>query len=168
MGRLMVVTVTAVMVLMWGYVLYLAFGPGRQPPVDRLDDPSFAQAAEVRCTDALSEVDELPLATESESAAERADVVHEANEIYRSMLADLDDLAALAPDGDQRDRVDQWLADWRIHLGDRQEYVDNLRVDPGARLLVSEKPGEGRHITGWIDEFALANNMPSCASPTDA
>jgi hypothetical protein len=35
-------------------------------------------------------------------------------------------------------------------------------------LLVSEKPGEGQQITGWIDEFATANRMPSCASPSDA
>jgi hypothetical protein len=168
LGRVLAMLTTVGMLLMWGYVLYLAFGPGRQPPVDRLDDPAFAQAAEVRCADALSGVEQLPLATESESAAERADVVNEANEIYRVMLDDLDGLAALAPDGDQRERVDQWLVDWRIHLGDRQEYVDRLRVDPTARLLISEKPGEGRHITGWIDEFALANNMPSCAAPTDA
>ena len=42
-----------------------------------------------------------------------------------------------------------------------------LRADPDARLLVSEKPGEARQITGWIDEFALANRMASCATPAD-
>ena len=41
-------------------------------------------------------------------------------------------------------------------------------TDPDARMLVSEKEGEGRHVTAWIDEFAAANRMPSCASPTDA
>lgn len=159
--------VVAVLVAMWGYVLYLAFGPGRQPPVDRLDDPAFAEAAEVRCANALSDIEQLPLATEAESAAERADVVAEANDVLGSMLGDLDDLTVLAPQGDQRDVVAEWLADWRTYLGDRQDYVDALRVHPGARLLISEKPGTGRHITGWIDEFARANRMPSCASPMD-
>ena len=37
-----------------------------------------------------------------------------------------------------------------------------------ACLPVSEKAGEGQQITGWIDEFAKANRMPSCATPTDA
>lgn len=166
--RILVLSVIVGLVGMWGYVLYLAFGPGRQPPVDRLDDPAFAEAAEVRCADALSQVDQLQLATEAESAAERAEVVDDANQIFESMLDDLDDTATLAPQGDQRSRVEAWLTDWRIYLGDRQVYADALRVDPGARLLISEKPGAGRHITGWIDEFARANRMPSCASPTDA
>ena len=41
------------MVAMWSYVLYLAFGPGRQDPPDRLDDPAFATAAQDRCDAAL-------------------------------------------------------------------------------------------------------------------
>ena len=65
-------------------------------------------------------------------------------------------------------RATEWLADWRTYLGDREAYADALRADPDARLLVSEKAGEGRQITGWIDEFANANRMPSCVTPTDA
>jgi hypothetical protein len=84
------------------------------------------------------------------------------------MLDDLDHLETLAPAGDQRRRANEWLSDWRTYLGDRERYADALRADPDARLLVSEKPGEGQQITEWIDEFAKANRMPSCASPTDA
>jgi hypothetical protein len=83
------------------------------------------------------------------------------------MLDDLDGLAALAPAGDPRDLVQEWLADWRTLLQDRVDYAVALRADPNARLLVSEKGDTGRHITGWIDEFALANRMESCATPTD-
>lgn len=166
-GRLVVVIIVTALVGMWGYVLFLAFGPGRQSPVDRLDDPAFAQAAEVRCADALADIEQLPLATEATSAADRADVVAEANDVLASMLDDLDDLAVLAPQGDQRDVVDEWLTDWRTYVGNRRDYADALRVDSGARLLISEKPGTGRHVTGWIDEFARANRMPSCASPMD-
>jgi hypothetical protein len=165
-------TVTAVVVLglvsMWVYVIYLAVGPGRQPPIDRLDDPAFARAAEERCAAALDEVGELPEATETTEPTQRAGVVEQANRIYDGMLDDLEGERRLVPDGDQRERVDAWLADWRVFLGDRQAYVENLRHDPGARMLVSEKDHTGRHITGWIDEFAKANRMPSCASATDA
>ncbi|HEY6415333.1 MAG TPA: hypothetical protein VIX41_03815 [Acidimicrobiales bacterium] len=167
-GRTVVVIVVCALVSMWGYVLFLAFGPGRQPPIDRLDDPTFAEAAEERCATTLEQVDLLPVASASHTAAERADVLARANGAYAAMLDDLDGLQSLVPAGDQRRRASEWLSDWRTYLGDRERYADALRTDPDARLLVSEKPGEGQQITGWIDEFANANRMPSCVSPTDA
>jgi hypothetical protein len=167
-GRAAVVVVVCALVAMWGYVLYLAFGPGRQPPIDRLDDPAFAAAAEERCGQALDDIERLPVASVSHTATERAEVLGRANAVYATMLDDLDGLSSLAPAGDQRRRADEWLADWRTYLGDRRDYAAALRTNPGARLLVSEKPGEGRQITGWIDEFAKANRMPSCVTPTDA
>jgi hypothetical protein len=167
-GRAVVLVVICALVSMWGYVLYLAFGPGRQPPIDRLDDPAFAEAAEERCATTLEEVDRLPVASASHTATERADVLARANGAYAAMLDDLDDLETLAPAGDQRQRANEWLGDWRTYLGDREKYAEALRTNPDARLLVSAKPGEGQQITGWIDEFATANRMPSCVSPTDA
>jgi hypothetical protein len=167
-GRAVVLVVICALVSMWGYVLYLAFGPGRQPPIDRLDDPAFAEAAEERCATTLEEVDRLPVASASHTATERADVLARANGAYAAMLDDLDDLETLAPAGDQRQRANEWLGDWRTYLGDRQKYAEALHTDPDARLLVSAKPGEGQQITGWIDEFATANRMPSCVSPNDA
>lgn len=153
---------------LWGYVLYLAFFEGRQPPADRLDDPAFAVAAEERCDDALSQVDELPSATSTATPQERAVVLDEANEIYDSMLGDLEGLTHLVTDSDERERTEAWLADWRIFLGDREDFADRLSEGTDSRMLVSEKEGEGRHITGWVDEFALANKMDSCISASDA
>jgi hypothetical protein len=166
--RVVLVGVVIALVSMWVYVLYLAFGPGRQPPIDRLDDPGFAQAAEERCAAAVADVAELPLANESPDAAARAEVLDQANATFAAMLDDLDGMTVLAPAGDQRRRTEEWLADWRTFLGDREDYADALRRDPGARLLVSEKAGQGQQVTEWIDEFAKANRMPSCASPLDA
>jgi hypothetical protein len=166
-GRLVVLAVVVGLVAMWGYVVFLAFGPGRQPPLDRLEDPSFARAAEDVCVSAVADVEGLPEASEASSAEQRAGVVAEANARFEGMLGDLDGLVDLAPGGDQRDRVERWLADWRTFLGDREEFASALRTDPEARMLVSEKAGTGRHITAWIDEFARANRMPSCISPAD-
>jgi hypothetical protein len=166
--RVVLAVVVIALVSMWVYVLYLAFGPGRQPPIDRLDDPAFARAAEERCAAAVADVDELPVASASPDATARAEVLDQANATFAAMLDDLDGMVDLAPAGDQRQRTTEWLADWRTYLGDREEYADALRTDPCARLLVSEKPGQGQQITGWIDEFAKANRMPSCASPLDA
>ncbi len=167
-GRMAVVAVVVGLLAMWGYVLYLAFGPGRQPPVDRLDDPSFASAAEERCAAALDRIDSLPVASATPDPAERADVLDQANAIYADMIDDLSGLTHLVPDSQERGYAEEWIADWRTHLGDRLAYARDLRTGPDARLLVSEKPGQGQQITEWIDEFAAANRMPSCKSPTDA
>jgi hypothetical protein len=166
-GRLAVAVVVVLLVSMWGYVLFLAFGPGRQPPIDRLDDPAFAEAGEARCARAVEAVDALPGAAATPDAADRADVIDRANAEFAAMLDDIEADLQLAPAGDQRQHASEWLADWRLYLGDRAEYADALRTDPDARLLVSEKPGEARQVTGWIDEFALANKMDSCVTPTD-
>lgn len=152
----------------WLYVLVLAVVFGRQPPVDRIGDPAFAEAGESRCAAALAAVDELPIATEAPTPRERGLVLVEANEIFAVMLDDLDGLTSLIPEDGDRGRADAWLADWRIFLEDRTDHADRLLAGEDSRLLVSPKEGEGRHITGWIDEFALANRMDSCVSPDDA
>jgi hypothetical protein len=161
-SRVVIMVVVIAMLAMWGYVLYLAFGPGRQAPPDRLDDPAFAIAAQARCDATLDEVAALPAASESTTAADRADVVEEANDLFATML---DDLAALAPAGEDGDLVREWLADWHTYLGDRQAYADAIRSDPEAQLLVSAKDRE--QITEFLDAFAADNRMIACATPLD-
>lgn len=150
------------MVAMWGYVVYLAFGPGRQGPPDELDDPAFAIAAQARCEQALAVVEQLPRAADTTSAVERADVVEEANAAFRAMLDDLD---ALVPAGEDGEIVQEWLADWRTYLDDRELYAEALREDEDSRLLVS--PKDGQHITEYLDAFAADNHMPACSTPLD-
>jgi hypothetical protein len=166
-GRVVIGLVVLGLLAMWGYVLYLAVGPGRQPPLDRLEDPAFAEAGEAVCADALADVEALPQAGEADDADERADAIVRADARYAAMLDELDGLTDLVPDAEERARAEEWLADWRTYLADRADYADRLATDPEARLLVSEKAGEGRQITGWIDQFALANRMESCVTPAD-
>lgn len=150
------------MLAMWGYVLYLAFGPGRQAPPDRLDDPTFATAAQARCEQALAQVAELPRATQAHTPAERAAVVDRANAVFAAMLGDLD---LLTPTGEDGRLVHAWLADWHIYLQDREAYAAALHSDPEARLLVS--PKHSQQITEYLDAFAADNRMPACATPID-
>ncbi|MDP1818951.1 MAG: hypothetical protein Q8K58_03550 [Acidimicrobiales bacterium] len=163
--RLLLVAVLG-MVGMWVYVLYLAFGPGRSPSPDRLSDPAFAVAAEQRCGRALDEVAALPSAQEADSAEDRADVIAEANERFDALLEDLEDLVRLAPAGDDREIVREWLADWGVFVADREEYAAALRDDARAQLLVTAK--DGQQVTDYINEFAKDNEMPACGSPIDA
>jgi hypothetical protein len=162
-GRRAAVVVVLLMVAMWCYVLYLAFGPGRQPSPDRLDDPAFATRAEATCHEANERVLALPSASESPSAIDRADVLEEADAIYATML---DDLEAFVPDGDDGDITKEWIADWRTYLADRADFARRLRTDDDARLLVSPKHGD--QITESIDAFAQDNRMLACGTPADA
>ena len=161
-GRVVTTTLVVAMLSLWGYVLYLAIGPGRQPPPDRLDDPAFAVAAEARCDEALDVVAALPRAVDASSAAQRAGVVSEANRAFDAMLEDLE---AMVPGGEDGTLVRAWLADWRIYLDDREAYATALRADADARLMVSAKDND--QITEHLDAFAADNRMPACATPLD-
>ena len=162
-GRVVITVVVLAMVAMWGYVLYLAIGPGRASSPDELEDPAFATAAEARCSEALDRVAELQPANEAESAAERAVVLAEANDHLRAMLDDLD---GLVPGGEDGEIVAEWLADWRTYLGDREDYAVALTEDADARLFISAKGGQ--QVTDYIDQFAQDNRMPACSTPVDA
>jgi hypothetical protein len=162
-SRLLIGAAVLAMAAMWGYVLYLALGPGRADPPDRLADPTFAAAAEARCAQTRAAIDALPPAFATPEPADRVAVLTEANEELERML---DDLEALAPSGDDGRIVGLWLEDYRIFLDDRRDYADRLRADPEARLLVS--PKDERQITRAIDGFAEDNRMESCETPLDA
>lgn len=161
-ARVLVTLLIVGMLAMWGYVVFLAFGPGRQPPPDRLDEPAFAMAAQTRCREALDEVAALPRAVEATSAKRRAAVVEQANTSLASMLDDLDELV---PPGTDGVLVTAWLADWRTYLADREAHVIAMRTDPEAQLLVSAKDRE--QITEYLDAFAADNDMRACATPLD-
>ena len=161
-GRVLVVVVVVALVAMWGYVLYLALGPGRQPPPDRLADPTFGRQAQAVCEVALADVAALPPAVQAESAAERAEIVAHANARFAAMI---DEIEPFAPGGDDGEIVAAWIADWRTYLGDREAYADALRTDPQARLYVTAKDTE--QVTEYIDAFAADNRMPACGTPID-
>ena len=159
--RTVIIVAVALLVAMWVYVLVLAIR-GREDPPDRLEDRTFPAAAQARCDEALYAVDALPKAAETSSAAERADVIDQANAIFAEML---DDLEAMAPAGEEGEIVAAWLADWRAYLKDRAEFAERLREDPTAQLLVTARLGE--QVTEYMDVFAADNDMPACATPID-
>lgn len=160
--RVLVIVVVVAMVAMWVYVLYLAFGPGRQPPSDQLADPAFARQAQTRCEAAHDEVASLPPAVEAQTATERADIVEEANVRFATML---DEIEPLAPDGEDGEVIAMWMADWRTYLADRAAFADALRSDPDARLFVTAR--DRAQVTEYIDAFAADNHMAACATPID-
>ena len=137
-GRVVVMILVVGMLTMWGYVLYLAFGPGRQDPVDRLHDPRFASAAEARCNEAHDAVAQLPAADQTSDAADRAVVIHQANQTFAAML---DDLEAMAPPGEDGTITEEWIADWRTYLADREAFATALAHGPRGP---TPRDGEGQ------------------------
>lgn len=153
---------------MWGYVLYLAFFVGRADSPDKIDEIEFVAEAESRCAEAVTSVASLPLPESQQGdPVARAGTIALATDAFDAMVTDLHDLAdTRIADPENARVVGLWLDDWETFLADRHDYVERLRVDPEARLLVSPGPN-GRQITLQIDEFAAANDMISCRSPLD-
>lgn len=143
----------------WIYAFFL-YDPGLK--VDELADRTFPTAAVEVCDRYEARVDQLPLASASPTAADRADVIDEANTYLGAMV---EELATIAPTGEGRDLVEAWLADWRTHVADRQAYADSLRTDEDARFLETIKGN--RQLSRAIDGFAEVNRMEACSTPGD-
>ena len=147
----------------WVYVLFI-YDPGLM--IDELADRRFPDAAEEICAAAVDRLEQLPRAEEADSAFERADMVERSNLILRDMVDGLEPHAPTEPEN-VRDGVAEWIADWRVYIGNRERYVDNLRSDPDARFLESPKGSDTKGITRAIDSFAEVNRMRSCTTPDD-
>jgi hypothetical protein len=161
----LVLTVLAVSALVgaWVYVLFI-YDPGLM--IDELGDRTFPVAAEQVCAVTVTQLEELPPANLATSADDRADTVERSNAYLLQMV---DELRPLTPEGppDERAGVEEWLDDWVVYIGDRQQYVDNLRRDDDARFLESTKGAPNRGITRAINGFAEVNRMESCSTPGD-
>lgn len=172
-GRKVLILTTVGVAVTAAVWLYIIFGYRPALMIDELPDRTFPRKAEQVCAEAKSELDELPLASQARTAADRADEVEESNRILGRMV---DSLVPLAPSAaataDQRTKnfsaaVQEWLEDWRTYLGDRQSYVTRLRVDPDARFLETSKGSPTKGITRAITAYAQVNRMDSCATPAD-
>lgn len=150
-------------VAIWGYVLYLSFGPGRADPVDRLDDRRFPEAAEPICAATRATIDELPLAPEMATPADRGRLIDAATVELEDMVTALHALER--PRGDEGDVVARWLADWEQYNRDRRAYADRFAQGLDEPARVTDRGGF--HIDRLIEEFAIANDMDSCAPPPD-
>jgi hypothetical protein len=149
----------------WGWVWYYHLsGQGEIDMPDRLDDLSWTVEADQICEAAEARIAALPGAHNAASADDRADVIEIATGEIETMLVELE---AIVPTGASRDAriTSAWLDDYRTFVDDRYRYAETLRVDPGARFLVTEK--QGRYITAPIDRFARVNEMEGCMAPED-
>lgn len=161
----LIATLLAVAALVggWVYVLFV-YDPGLL--IDELADKTFPNQAEVVCAAAKEELDLLPRAELAASADERASVVARTNVILNGMIAELRPLTPSGPSVES-EAVTEWLDDWQVYIGNRERYVENLRLDDEARFLESTKGSDTKGITRAINSFAQVNGMGSCTTPAD-
>ena len=159
-GRVLGLLVVLAMAAFWAWAFI--WSPRGHP--DRLDDPAYAEASELRCADARSLIDEVPAAADAVDPADRAAQLAQTNAILVAMVADLRATAPAAdtPDGDL---VAKWLADWDTYLADRDRYMQ--RLSEGTDTIFEVTARDGDQITALLDLFADVNGMASCQSPGD-
>ena len=151
-------------VAMWVY----AFGFADSRSVYRVSDRAWAVNGEARCSKAVKELDALadfrridqvgPGAVEQKAA-----IVDKANDIVTKMV---DDLSVGAPSRSENGSdAQKWIADYRTYLGDRRAFAAQLHR--GVDKAFSESAINGDPITNFLTDFAIGNDMRSCAPPTD-
>lgn len=167
--RRLVVRIAAIVgavafVAFWTWALFFA----SKEAINRIDDREWAARAESICTEANAERLELsdfrPIADGGpELIYERADIVDAATDIIEQML---DDVVAVAPTDEKGSEiVPLWEADYRIYIGDRRNFAEQLRAT-GENLPFYETE-IGIPISEKIETFAADNEMSACAPPRD-
>ncbi len=143
--------------------LWIFSGAASKQNPDYLSDRSWVEQAEARCEATMTTIDERAAPAGRQDQAARADAIDASTEDLRALLADL---AAPGPeDADDRELVDQWMADWDQLLVNRSTYADAIRVNPDAQFLTTEKFSDP--LDKVIEVFADVNDMPSCGPAGD-
>lgn len=164
-GTLQRVLVVAVIVGLVGFWAWIFAGGPRADHADEVTDTEFVERTHRRCQLLRVELSRLPSATQAETATDRADVVDVATDLVVRMVDDIE--ADLPDDPDDLEVLEQWIDDWRTYIGDRDDYAERLREDPGAQFQVTENERVFRGVDDTIRNFADVNGMPDCATPGD-
>ena len=160
-GRVLGCLVALGIVVFWVWA-FSPLAPNRK--VDALADRSFVPAANAQCRAAKASIDKLPPAQDATSAAARADIVVQSNQIVAQLLRDLRADTASAT-GRDRELLDQWLADWDTYVASRERYLNELRTEPDPRFTVPAR--SGGQITETMDGFSRVNRLFDCLVPLD-
>jgi hypothetical protein len=160
-----VLAVAIVLILaMWVY----AFGFADKRSLYRVSDRAWAVNAESRCKAAVKELDGLADFRRidqvgADALQQKAAIVDKANDIVTRMVDDLSvDAPARSEDGSD---AQKWIADYRTYLANRRVFADQLRR--GQNKPFAEAEIDGSPITNFLTDFAIGNDMTSCAPPTD-
>ena len=146
---------SAALLVAGGLVMaFLAFGERTQDP-DRLEDRTFARAADARCEAAGTLLGADAGRVLEGDEAERIERITDA---WAATAADLRALPVLRAD---TTRVDRWLATWDRWVLLGYDYADAVRrgsADEADAILADAAAPKTA-----LRRFAVVNDMPSCA-----
>ena len=134
---------------------FLGLGVRTADP-DRLEDRSFARAADARCEAAGTLLGpDAGRVLQGDAEAERIERITSA---WSATGADIRALPVVRAD---EARVDRWLSTWDRWVGLGFDYAEALRAgdDDEARSILAEASAP----KSVLRRFALVNDMPSCA-----
>jgi hypothetical protein len=156
--------VVLVFAAFWIWALFFA----SKEAINGIGEDDWTDRAQAICEAAETEREDLAdfREVDDEDQAmldERAAIVDRATDILERML---DDVVAVKPAGEKGAAlVPMWEADYRIYLGDRRTFSDDLRA--GRYDAFAENVVDGIPISDKIARFAADNRMPACSPPND-
>lgn len=149
---------------MWIYALFFA----SKEVVNKVADEQWRRDSDELCLSAKKQREsliDLRLVSESgpDALAERAVIVDLATDTIENMVNEI----AKLPIADAKGAaiVPLWLADYRIYIGDRRNYADQLRA--GTNLPFSETQIDQLPLSEKLATFATDNHLVSCKPPID-
>jgi hypothetical protein len=162
--RWVLVLVCLPIVAMWVY----AYGFATKRATVHIDDRAWTERAESICAVANNQRDELfdPRKiddVQGDAMIERAAIVDQATEILERMLNAI--VAVQPASAGDRALVAQWEGYYRTLIEDRRAYTTDIRA--GAANQFNETVVDDQPLSGYLDDFAKPNFMPSCISPKD-
>lgn len=150
---------------MWVYAF--VFAP--RESINRINDDEWKARSEARCQIAENErfaLEDLGKMDPNDPAdlKKKADLVEIATD---SLERAIDDIAKDTP-SDEKGKaiVPLWLADYRVYIEDRRNFIDELRSSD-RRPFFAETEVEGVPISERLGKFARENDMKTCQPPLD-
>lgn len=154
--------VIALMAAMWVYAFFLS----PRESINRVADRTWSSRAQEICLTARIQLAELADTRRIQSTDDlliRAELVEQATEILDQMVKDV--FEQLPSDEKGLAISDLWRADYLTYLDDRRAYIELLRQ--GKNEPFAETRVDGIPLSEKLGTFARANDMDSCAPPSD-
>jgi hypothetical protein len=159
-ARNVIIGGVVVVAAMWVYVLFIASPEN----IDKLNDGSFAAAAEPICKQTVDELNTLGLVNQKASSPqERGTLAARADAELTKMVAALRTIPVT--NADDAHAITGWLADWDQWLTDRSAWTAQLQQGIDAQFLEKVRTSTGQPNSKALNDFALVNSMRSCQTP---
>ena len=141
-----------------GAAVMVLLASGRAADPDRVSDAAFLRAAARRCSAATDEVQAVRSAASGISVDDR---VARADGVASAWAREIEELRDVPVAGEDRARVEGWLASWDRWTSLGHEHADALEDGDDAEVASVAEAAERERAA--LARFALVNSLPACA-----